>query len=59
MNETDTHRHMSPWAPPLVHCNKTAWVNRTECLSGEQEQPCLFNIKTDPCEFDNIADRFD
>ena len=61
MNESDTDRYESKdqWSPPLVHCNLTAWDNRRECLMEKQEQPCLFNIKTDPCEFDNIADRLE
>ncbi|XP_066269873.1 arylsulfatase B-like isoform X9 [Branchiostoma lanceolatum] len=54
-NRSKETNHVPRWSGPLkIKCGEKPANASTNCKP--RDNPCVFNIKEDPCEFNNIAD---
>ncbi|XP_078577654.1 arylsulfatase B-like isoform X4 [Branchiostoma floridae x Branchiostoma japonicum] len=54
-NHSEETNHVPRWSGPLkIKCGEKPANVSTNCKP--RDNPCVFNIKEDPCEFNNIAD---
>ncbi|CAH1251943.1 ARSJ [Branchiostoma lanceolatum] len=54
-NRSEETNHAPRWSGPLkIKCGEKPANASTNCKP--RDNPCVFNIKEDPCEFNNIAD---